>query len=384
MNESNLENGIIRETVNGMKRVKLPIPEEYGGGWATGSSVKDAVDNLIKRIKEKINQPKANTITFSECAEKWFELKSSSNKAATTIENYRMFLCSRIIPFFGCNVGIDKVKPSDIQEFFIAYKNMSKSFNHQCKTILKGIFEYAYRNSYIDKNPMQFTYETSKKTGKKVILQDNDLIDVIRQLDYAYDYGELKAMDYLYGCFLCFTSLRRGEILALNWWDFDVDKKEINICKNLTFPNGQNKGKLTTPKDDSYRTVYLSQGLYERILKCYGLPKTHLYSPVFYGDEALTDCMRPYLTRSQFMCMWKRINKVIDLKGATSHSFRSSYASMMNAHCPSADPKVIQSQLGHKTPDLAMEVYVKNNQTKTRQAEKELDAYLCKWLGTSI
>ena len=66
----NLEKGIIRETVNGMKRVKLPIPEEYGGGWATGGSVKDAVDNLIKRIKEITNQPKSNTISFAECAEK--------------------------------------------------------------------------------------------------------------------------------------------------------------------------------------------------------------------------------------------------------------------------------------------------------------------------
>lgn len=375
MNESNLENGIIRETVNGMKRVKLPIPEEYGGGWATGSSTADAVSNLINRIKDRLNDgPKFKCMQFSECANAWLNLKIG-HRALTTIENYEYFLNSKLIPYFG-KTSIKKIGPNEIQQFFNTIAHLSKSLNHQCKVILKGVFEYAHRNDLIDKNPMQFTYEVSKKTGKKVVLQDDDLIGVIKELDNAYDYGKLRKMDYLYGCFLCFTSLRRGEILALKLYDLNVDKMEISVSKNLTFPNGRNLGKITTPKDDSYRNVHLNRALYERILKCHGLPNQVTgYYKIFSNNGA-------YLTRSQFMCMWKRINKVVDLKGATSHSFRASYASMMNAHCPSADPKVLQTQLGHRTANLALEVYAKTNEDKTHKAEKEYDAYLCKKLGT--
>ena len=71
----------------------------------------------------------------------------------------------------------------------------------------------------------------------------------------------------------------------------------------------------------------------------------------------------------------------MDVKGATSHSFRASYASMINAHCEHVDLKVLQGALRHKTPDLAIKVYTKENENKTRIAEKEYDAFLCKALG---
>ncbi len=74
--------------------------------------------------------------------------------------------------------------------------------------------------------------------------------------------------------------------------------------------------------------------------------------------------------------MWNRIDKVIDLKGATSHSFRASYVTMMNAHCEHIDPKVLQAALRHKTPDLAMKVYTKRNETKIKIAEEEYDKWL--------
>ena len=75
--------------------------------------------------------------------------------------------------------------------------------------------------------------------------------------------------------------------------------------------------------------------------------------------------------------MFERIKKIVDLKGATSHSFRSSYATMMNAHCDHVDPKVLQKALRHKTPDLAIKVYTKENHYKTQVAEEEYDKWLC-------
>ena len=87
------------------------------------------------------------------------------------------------------------------------------------------------------------------------------------------------------------------------------------------------------------------------------------------------------ITRSSFNKLWARCKKTIDLKGATSHSFRASYATMMNAHCTHVDPKVLQGALRHKTPDLAIKVYAKKNDTKTRKAEKEYDRWLTKKLA---
>ena len=86
------------------------------------------------------------------------------------------------------------------------------------------------------------------------------------------------------------------------------------------------------------------------------------------------------ITKSQFTKMWRRIGKTIDLKGATSHSFRATYVTMMNAHCDHIDPKTLQGALRHKTPDLAMKVYTKENLNKTEMAEEEYD----KWLRSQL
>ena len=48
-----LENLIIAMNQNGMKRVRLPIPKEYGGGYATGDTLEIAVQNLIKRLEQR-------------------------------------------------------------------------------------------------------------------------------------------------------------------------------------------------------------------------------------------------------------------------------------------------------------------------------------------
>ena len=87
------------------------------------------------------------------------------------------------------------------------------------------------------------------------------------------------------------------------------------------------------------------------------------------------------ITRSMFTKLWRRCTNIINLKGATSHSFRSSYATMMNAHCAHIDPKALQGALRHKTPDLAIKVYTKENINKTRLAEKEYDDWLKERIG---
>jgi integrase len=202
-----------------------------------------------------------------------------------------------------------------------------------------------------------------------VVLQDQDLVNVIHQIDtlrYAED-----VRDYLYLCFLCFTALRRGEILGLRWKDINFVGNQIYVRNNVTFPNGQNDPVVVEPKAGSIGVVHLNSELKSRIEplknKGYILP---------YSSENRDDPM----TRSMFTKMFARIKKAVDLKGATSHSFRASYATMLNAHCDHVDPKVIQGALRHKTPDLAIKVYTKENENKTRQAEKEYD----EWLASKV
>jgi integrase len=216
---------------------------------------------------------------------------------------------------------------------------------------------------------MWYKYKSSKKEGEKVVLQDEDLADIIRDLD------KLSATrDYIYACFLCFSSLRREEILGLRWGDLDFDGNEMLIQNAVKFPNGMNDPVVDTPKDNSVGVVKLSSMLRDRISQYQGCADEYILP---YSEEERT---RP-MTKSMFTKMWRRIKGTIDLKGATSHSFRSSYASMVVAHC-NADPKTLQKLLRHKTPDLAMRVYAKHNENKIRTTEDAYDAYISGLVGS--
>lgn len=361
---SNLENGTSQPGEKVVKRAKLPIPEEYGGGWITSSTMDECVRKLLRRFGIS-PEVKKEIPTFRDCGEKWFLIKMGENRSPSTTASYKRILEKRIYPFFGSK-KITEIGPDDIQMYFNSIMDLSKSESVQSKAVLSGIFDRACRNCLIDRNPMQFKYERSRKTGEKTVLQDDDLLSVI------FDLEKLEGSGYLYACFLCFTALRRGEILGLKWNDIDFEKKTISIRRNVIFPNGENNPIVKDPKDDSFGVVYLHSELLKRIE-----PYKSSTGYVIRGSRC--EFNGP-VSRSSFTKMWNRIQKTLDLKGATSHSFRATYASMMNAHCPHIDPKALQGALRHKTPDLAIKVYTKENVNKTRMAEQEYE----EWLSSQV
>ena len=363
--EAHLDNEIFspQDKMGKLKRVKLPVPKEYGGGVVTGYGYEDTIRNLVDRIRDQIKM-ESKAPSFKESFEKWIKIKEGQGKAKTTIANYQYIARVHLLPFFG-EKAVDQITPDYIQDYFNSVMKFSKSVSVQSKAILSGIFDRAVRMNDVNRNIMLYNYERSTKVGTKTVLQDEDLLRAIGKAELLKDTGDFR--DYLYFSFLCFTALRRGEILGLKWSDLDTQMLDINVRNSITFPDGQNEPVVGKPKNGSYGKVHYQSELYKRIEPY----RSSGYVIPYSKDERL----RP-MTKSQFVKMWNRIDKTIDLKGATSHSFRASYATMLNAHCDHVDPKVIQGALRHKTPDLAIKVYTKENENKTKIAEKEYDEWL--------
>ncbi len=364
----NLDNSTANQPDAKMKRVILPVPKEYGGGYATGKTVEEAVNRLISKVLEIIPKPpKVHVVLFKDYFDEWIEIKAGQDKSPVTIEDYKWAANAYLIPWFG-KKAMSEITSDDIQLFYNSIITKSESLSTQCKAILRGMFNRAIRNCIIERNPMDYKYEMSKKSGEKVVLQDCDLFEVINNLDIL---KKPFLKDFLYACFLCFTGMRREEILGLRWGDINFEQATIHVCNAVKFPNGQNDPVVGEPKADSSGYIRLNAMLSERIKPYKSKPDYY----IFWHDE---DHPKDPITRSIFTKMWNRIKKRVDLKGATSHSFRSSYASMINAHCDHMDIKTLQTLLRHKTPDLAIKIYTKSNNEKVQTVEKEYDEYLCR------
>ena len=75
-------------------------------------------------------------------------------------------------------------------------------------------------------------------------------------------------------------------------------------------------------------------------------------------------------TERRFVCSWKRIEKTINLHGATPHIFRHTYTTI--AIASGEDLKTVQGLMGHATASITMDVYAHIQQSKMKKAGEHL------------
>ncbi len=100
------------------------------------------------------------------------------------------------------------------------------------KTVLSGMFEYAYEKKYITENPMPQVKITvkyrqvNKKTGASETYQSDEFIKILRYLDREYKRtGDIVLLAVKFDFFV---GLRVGELVALKWCDV-IDIKNLHI-----------------------------------------------------------------------------------------------------------------------------------------------------------
>ena len=156
--------------------------------------------------------------------------------------------------------------------------------------------------------------------------------------------------------------MRRGEVLALRWEDVDFEENVINVQRNVTYTN--NQPFIGSPKTNSgYRAVPILDELLSFLSP---FEKTGY---IVFGADSETP-----MTLQAFRCMEYRIQKTIDLHGATAHVFRHTMGTLLND--AAADVKTIQSILGQSDFKTTMDRYVHPRENKKQEAIKKVSLLL--------
>lgn len=156
----------------------------------------------------------------------------------------------------------------------------------------------------------------------------------------------------MYLAFILLTGMRRGEALGMMWEDIDTENGLLHIRRGVTHPQQNHPNIEALPKTKSgVRDLPLDPLLIE------------LLSPMsntgfIVGGES------PISLRS-FNNIRKRINKVIDLKSVTSHTFRHSYLTYAAGETP--DLKTLQALAGHSTTQMTMDHYFRVQPEKPKE-----------------
>ena len=154
------------------------------------------------------------------------------------------------------------------------------------------------------------------------------------------------------------TGCRRGELLALQWTDLDVDTGLLTICKSLEQTRGGLRVKST--KSEEPRQL--------------GVPKWALDVRRMFGADYI-DCnlifCQPdgrYYSPDRLGARVVELMRKVGLHGVSLHSLRHSHASILLSK--GVPPAVVSQRLGHADQNITLSIYSHALPADARAAEK--------------
>lgn len=173
---------------------------------------------------------------FGEIAEEWWDLASPDFKLQT-LKPYRPAF-KRAVEAFG-DTMIKDIKPRDVSLFFsrLAKSGMAQRTVSNQRSILNQIFKHAILNGEIDINPCSSVSlpKGLPKTTRHAATKEDE--EKLRNDDNAW----------IFNVIALHTGLRKGEILALQWEDIDLDEGLIYVTKSVAHDG--NRPVIDRPKD---------------------------------------------------------------------------------------------------------------------------------------
>ena len=288
---------------------------------------------------------------FKAYLEEWWKLYKLPKLKPTTLQTYRNMIDKHILPEFG-NEPMADITTNDVQRFFNGREHLTKSSVRQMRILLHQVFTAAVEDKLINRDPTDSKRITlSQRRTRREPLSLDDFYAVLNKLDL------LAPKDRCIVALLAYTGMRRGEMLGLRWEDVDFEGGFLFVKQSVTY-NG-NQPNISTPKSTAgYRKIPIPDEL-KKILA--SMPK----NGYVIGGES-----KP-ITESTFDRAWQRIDKSIDLHGATPHVFRHTYLTALKDS--GADVKTIQAIGGHADIRTTMNLYVHNRDENILEAGKLLN-----------
>lgn len=319
-----------------------------------GKTFSEAIENALRSF---VLNEESEPVPFTEYAENWFELYHKPHCSPRWLTETKMLMVNYIIPFFK-KKDVNEITVSDIQRFFNSMSDLSLSTKKHIRYLLNGIFDSAMEDGLIPRN-----IATSKRitvTGKECprsALTPEQVRDICQHMQ------ELDLQQRLLISLFLYTGMRRGEVLALEWRNVDMDRALIHVIQSVDFPDS-NTPAIKPPKSKAgFRDIPILPPLMDVLKEA----KARARQRFLIGDEE-----QP-ITKRAYEWLYRDIKRRINLYGATAHVFRHTFITMSSLFL---DPKTLQSIAGHSKCDITMNRYAHTVQNEVEKAgEKLADIY---------
>ncbi len=377
--------GHIRERAKGKWSIVIDIGRDETGKrrqkWHTVSGTKRDAERECGRLLHELNQgnyiePEKQTVR--EYFEKWLpEHQSLNGLAQRTVERWSQALRLHVLPTLGA-MSVQKLHPLQIEGL---YKDLLQDGNKSGKggglspqTILlihrvcHVAFKRAVRMGLIVRNPFDAVQPPSVGGRREMsVLSGQQLGELLTAVEPTPLYIPI--------LLAATTGLRRGELLALQWSDLDLDAGQVTVSKAVqeTTSGVSVKGTKTGQK----RCVALP-GFTIRALRLHKAKQAEEMLQLGQGNiEQRHVCswtdgkpLAPDYVSHGFAKALKQAN----LPKVRFHDLRHGFATLLLD--AGEDMKIVSEMLGHAGIRTTLNIYTHVTDSMQQRAARKFDVLL--------
>lgn len=332
--------------------------QKWVGGFPTEKAAKKALEQAQAEIRLGIYHEPIH-ITVEEYITDWFENAHKPLIKPSTARGYEVNIRKHIIPYIGSK-ALDKLCRNDIVKLYnrLSESGLSATSVKYVHHVLSKCLRDAVASDLISRNPCEFAKLPKQQKYKAGILTNEQ---AARLLAAGKDTGI-----YLELMFAVCLGLRRGEVLGLQFKDFDFEKGTVHIQRQITVTKsskdaaggGTEWGVTSLKSEESDRVLYLPKQLIEAVTRRQAQCKAdRLAAGGAYQNHGFVCCdaLGNYRNPHTLYTQYKKLLKQLDLPSISFHDLRHSFATaMIEQKIPL---KTVSHMLGHSNISITADIY---------------------------
>lgn len=377
--------GLIRKRSDGRWEGRIIVGHKSDGKPIYRSVFSKKQSELVTKLnqlKERYSGTKLteeSLLTLGEWLDKWLLEYKQPILRNSTFVGYSKNIDNHIKLTLGTK-RLTQLKTSDIQKLYnnlkesgrmkntdIYGEGLSNSTVRRIHMILHEALECAVREGIIPSNPTDGTTLPKIIRKEKTVLKKDELeklIEVIKKDEIWHDFFYTEVM----------TGMRRGEICALKWSDFDEANGTLKVERTLSYVNRQPViGKPKT--DDGKRIIFLPESVRKMLIERKGKALTKWIFPDPFMPEMP---IRPNCAYNRL----KAILKEADLPDIRFHDLRHTFIS--HAANSGIEPKTLAQIVGHSKANFTLDTYAHVTNEMTKNAANIVTSYITDILGEEL
>ena len=367
--------GMVRKRDDGRWEGRIVVGHKANGNpifrHVYAKTQKALTEKLHQSIEcyQDVELTEDSRMTLGEWLDRWLAEYKDGTIRPGTLEGYRNYIENYIKPQLG-GKQVSLITTQDVQRMYRRLKNggrvredaegskrLSDSTVRHIHTMLHGAMKAAVQAHIIPKNPTENATAPKSNYKPMQVLNEQELdtfLQAVQKDDIWRDFFYTELM----------TGLRRGEICALMWRDFDAKAGTLGISRTL-HSKGQGIYALgDTKTSQGNRTIILPESV-AALLRA--RKKASISQWIFPQPTSPELPMNPGTA-------YRRLKTLLEEAGLPSirfHDLRHTFATLALQN--GMDVKTLSAMLGHVSAATTLDIYTHSTSDMQHAAARKID-----------